>query len=1202
MHPKIGPYARQCGLSVLLAAFALTHAGCHRGPPETARHAVTNEYHGIQVVDDYQWLERSDDPAVRKWSAGQDKHARALLDKVPVRRDIEARLQQLYDKSSANYYDLCCRSGHVFALKSKPLGQQPSLVWLDSPNDLNSERVVVDPSASDKSGTAVINWYVPSRDGKLVAVSLSRDGSEQGSLSIYEVETGKKLPDEIPRVHLPTAGGSAAWNTDGTGLFYTRYPQPNAPLENGPEKASKEDANFYQRVYFHKIGAPTENDSYEVGKEFPRIAEVSLKSSEDGRYVLASVANGHGGQVAHHLRQPDGQWQQVTRFEDKVKQIEFGRDPLYIELPKDNALYLLSFKNASRGRILRLPIDQIGATPTAATNTSAPQQSGTFDLSKAKEIIAQGTLPIANFKPAATGIYFEELDRGPSQLRYFDFFDERRDKRLPVKGLYSVRQMLTLQGDELLFCTVSFTEPFLWSTYNPNKERDPMRPTALRGTAPADFDDIEVVREFVKSKDGARVPLNIIRRRGTRLEGQIPTLLTGYGSFGVSLTPDFDFTRRVWLDQGGIIAVANLRGGGEGGENWHQGGALTNKQHVFDDFIACARFLIRSNYTSPDKLAIEGVSNGGVLMGTVLTQHPELFRAVVSHVGIYDMLRAELDPNGTFSTAEFGSVQDAAQFEALFAYSPYHHVSNNVPYPSVLMLASAQDARVNPAHSRKMVARLQEATRNPQSETPPILLRTSVGTSHGMRTLSEMCDVFSFLFDQLGISYSLVERGPWSGGVTPHSAIVKAKMVRPLEVRLLVSTVPTFKSRVAHKVARASTNQNNVVEFSITGLKPDTQYYYALEVNRRMDKKKIGAFRTFPDRPSSFSFAYASCARSGSTSDVFDAIREDQPLFYMNIGDFHYLNITTNDRARFRSAYDLVLASPQQADLYRAVPFIYIWDDHDFGGNNSNRKASSHEAARLTYEEYVPHYVLASGEGDVPIYQSFSVGRAKFILTDLRSERDEARKRDTPQKSMMGAKQKQWFKQELLSAKDEYPLIFWVSSVPWLGDAHTNYYRGVSTNAEGFIHHTNVTVAMRRSDRNRGPGDEDHWSVYSNERREIADFIKSNHISGVCILHGDAHMLAADDGSHSDFATGGGAPIPVMCAAPLDQDASIKGGLYSQGIYKAHKHEGAFGFVTVTDRGSTIDVSYSGRNNKNQEKISLKFSVPATNHGARPRT
>src|SRR5678815_5735017 len=281
---------------------------------------------------------------------------------------------------------------------------------------------------------------------------------------------------------------------------------------------------------------------------------------------------------------------------------------------------------------------------------------------------------------------------------------------------------------------------------------------------------------------------------------------------------------------------------------------------------------------------------------------------------------------------------------------------------------------------------------------------------------------------------------------------------------------------------RSETNHGNVVEFPLANLEPDTPYYYALEIDGRLDRKKAGEFRTFPaPGPASFTIAFASCAKTGSTSDVFDRIRENHPLFYMNMGDFHYLNISTNDRARFRAAYDAVLASPQQADLYRHVPFVYIWDDHDFGGNNSNRKASSHEAARLTYDEYVPHYPLASGEGDVPIYQSFNAGRAKFILTDLRSERDAAAKKDTAEKTMMGAKQKAWFKKELLAAKEQYPLIFWVSSVPWLGDSHTNYYRNVSTNRYGFIHHTNLQAAASstRTNRNRPPADEDHWSVYS---------------------------------------------------------------------------------------------------------------------------
>ena len=465
--------------------------------------------------------------------------------------------------------------------------------------------------------------------------------------------------------------------------------------------------------------------------------------------------------------------------------------------------------------------------------------------------------------------------------------------------------------------------------------------------------------------------------------------------------------------------------------------------------------------------------------------------------------------------------------------------------------------------------------------------------------IQQLADVYAFLCDQLGIEYSVIDRGPWSGAITPTSAVIKAKLVREgMNTRLLVSTNPTLSKPVYFGSVRSETNHGDIVRFAVENLLPDTRYHYGLEIDGRLDRKKSGEFLTFPPPgPASFSIAFASCARTGSTSDVFDRIRDHHPLFYMNMGDFHYLNIQTNDRARFRAAYDAVLASPQQAELYRHVPFVYVWDDHDFGGNNSNRKASSHEAARLTYDEYVPHYPLplALSGDERPICQSFSVGRVKFILTELRSERDDVRKKDNGAKTMMGAKQKVWLKKELIEAKGKYPLICWVSSVPWIGQAGTNVYHGIKTNQFGFIHHTNlIENAGSSTNRNRVPADEDYWSVFSAERREMADFIKSNHIRGVCILHGDSHMLAADDGSHSDYATGGGAPLPVMCAAPLDQEASIKGGPYSQGIYRMKPGEGGFGLLTVTDKGDSIDVAYSGRNNKDEEKISLKFTVPAS--------
>jgi len=260
-----------------------------------------------------------------------------------------------------------------------------------------------------------------------------------------------------------------------------------------------------------------------------------------------------------------------------------------------------------------------------------------------------------------------------------------------------------------------------------------------------------VVREFAVSKDGTRIPLNIIRRKGTKLDGKNPALLTAYGGYGINESPYYSASLRVLLDHGFVFADANLRGGGEYGEAWHHAGSLTKKQNVFDDFAACARYLIDHKYTSAAKLGIEGGSNGGLLMGAELTQHPELFGAVVSHVGIYDMLRVELQPNGAFNVTEFGTVKEAEQFKALYAYSPYHHVVDGTNYPPVLFLTGANDPRVDPLNSRKMTARLQAS-----GTKHVVLLRTSSNSGHGIGTalserIAQQADVDAFLFDQLGV-------------------------------------------------------------------------------------------------------------------------------------------------------------------------------------------------------------------------------------------------------------------------------------------------------------------------------------------------------------------------------------------------------------------------------------------------------------------
>jgi prolyl oligopeptidase len=329
--------------------------------------------------------------------------------------------------------------------------------------------------------------------------------------------------------------------------------------------------------------------------------------------------------------------------------------------------------------------------------------------------------------------------------------DGKGETIVPIAKISAVQEMVALEDNSLLFRDVSYTEPAAWFHFVQGKA-EPVK-TALRNTSPVSFADIEVTREFTTSKDGTKIPLNVIRKKGIKQDGQNPTLLYGYGGYGISLSPNFDFTRRVWFDRGGVYVVANIRGGGEFGEEWHKAGNLTKKQNVFDDFAAAAEYLIKQKWTRPEKLAIQGGSNGGLLMGAMIAQHPDLVRAVVSSVGIYDMLRVELAPNGAFNVTEFGTVKDPEQFKALYAYSPYHHVVDGTKYPSVLMMTGANDGRVAPYHSRKMTARLEEATKSDN----PILLRTSSSAGHGQGTalserIKQLADIYSFLFAQLDMS------------------------------------------------------------------------------------------------------------------------------------------------------------------------------------------------------------------------------------------------------------------------------------------------------------------------------------------------------------------------------------------------------------------------------------------------------------------
>ena len=678
--------------------------------PKTMRKPVTDEYHGIPVEDPYRWLEDSRDAAVQAWADAQNQLVRETLDAIPQRADFYGRLKKIYSEASAEYYALQSRPGCIFAIKKQPPLQQPLLVTLSSVDDLSSERVLLDPNQLDPSGGTAIDFYVASLDGKKAAISISKGGSERGDLHIYDVETCQPLSDVITRVQIPTGGGSFAWTEDREGVYYTRYPRPG--------QRPDEDLDFYQQIYLHRIGQLESEDTYVIGKDFPKIAECLMDTTSDGRYLLLMVLNGDGGDVAHYIRDPQDNWTQVTHFEDEAKEAKLG---------PDEHLYVLSRQNAPLGKILRIPLDKP-------------------NLDAAQIVVPEGTLTIQSFLPTPNYLYVTELDGGPSRLRALDH-QGKQIANVPIEPVSGIWDLKRAEGDTVLFLGTSYLNPNNWSRYDP--EKNEVTRTVLFATSPADFGDCEVLREFATSRDGTRVPINIIRRKGTKLDGTNPGLLMGYGGYGVSLQPYFIPRLRVWLDLGGVAVIANLRGGGEYGEEWHQAGNLTKKQNVFDDFIACAEYLVKTNYTTPQRLCIEGGSNGGLLMGAALTQRPDLFRAVVSHVGIYDMLRVELDSNGAFNVTEFGTVTNPQHFEALYDYSPYHRVKQGTHYPAILLTAGANDGRVLAYHSRKMTALLQSASESGN----PILLRTSTA-GHGIGTpldeqIAEGADVFTFLASQL---------------------------------------------------------------------------------------------------------------------------------------------------------------------------------------------------------------------------------------------------------------------------------------------------------------------------------------------------------------------------------------------------------------------------------------------------------------------
>ena len=684
---------------------------------DTPKVPVCSTYHGLTVAEDYRWLEDAESDQTRSWTKAQDWLTRSYLENLPFRDAVRRRVAEVLMAEPVKYDSPRHAGSAYFALKHQP-PKQPFLVVLSDLDDLSDERVLVDPGEIGASGSTTIGWHQPAPDGSLVAVSLSTHDTQDGTVHVYQAPSGELTGAPVA---LGTTFGSLAWAGDSSGFWYTRYRSPGQRPDG--------DVGFYQEVWYHPLGDSLAEDRRELAGVFAdnRIAEHFLDASPDGHWVMDRAQKGDGGQWQVFVRaQAGGDWWLAADVSDKVTYAAFG----------PGALYLLSRLDAPHGKVLRLPL-RAGATITHAAEV-VPEA----------DVTIEGGALASPLAVTDRWLWLLDLDAGWSSLRRFDLYG-RPAGPVEVPPGFAVDGLVRLDEDEVGYATESFTEPRAW--WRASGQSAPRR-TALRTKTPLDFPEFEVGREFATSKDGTQVPVTLIVPRGTPRDGTAPALLTGYGGYGISIKPRFDPGWVPWLEQGGVVAVAHTRGGGEYGEDWHHAGRLTAKQNVFDDFAGCARFLIESHLTTSERLAILGGSNGGLLMGAMLTQHPGLSRAVVAMVPVMDMLRVELDPNGTFNVSEYGTVNDPELFHALRAYSPYHNVKDGTAYPATLLTAGESDPFAKAYHAKKMAARLQAAT----SSSQPVLLRARPG-GHGPGSLdqrvSELADIYAFLFDRLSIDY-----------------------------------------------------------------------------------------------------------------------------------------------------------------------------------------------------------------------------------------------------------------------------------------------------------------------------------------------------------------------------------------------------------------------------------------------------------------
>ena len=670
-------------LSIFMILTASVFAQTKIEYPQTKKVEQSDDYHGVKVADPYRWLEDDNSSETKAWVEAQNKVTFGYLNQIPERAKIKARLTELwnYEKYSAPSE----QGGKYFYSKNDGLQNQSVFYVSDSVKDQG--RVLLDPNKLSTDGTVALSGLTISDDGKMMAYGLSVSGSDWSEWRFREVETGKDLPDVLKDIKF----SGASWTKDGKGIFYSRFPVVD-------EKSRLTSLNYNQKIYYHKLGTPQIEDALIYERPDDKEMGVGGGVSEDGKWLIIYVSKGTS---------PKNQiwYKDLTNAGSKVLPLVDKLEANYNFIGNDGAtFYFETDKDASRSRVVSVDVAK--------------------NQKEWKEIIPEGRETLGGISFINDQFVANYLKDAYTQIRIYDM-NGKFVRNVELPGIGTAGGFGGERKDTETFYTFSSyaTPPTIYRYDLKTGKSEIFRQAQVKFNP----NDYEVKQVFYNSKDGTRVPMFITYKKGLKLDGTNPTLLYAYGGFNISLTPGFSVSRIAWMEMGGVYAVANLRGGGEYGKEWHEAAIKLNRQKAFDDFIAAGEYLVSSKYTSPKKLAIQGGSNGGLLVGAVLNQRPDLFGAALPAVGVMDMLRFNQFTAGRYWVDDYGSPQNASEFAALYKYSPLHNLKKGTKYPAVMVTTADHDDRVVPAHSFKYAATLQEA----QTGDAPVLIRIETKAGHG---------------------------------------------------------------------------------------------------------------------------------------------------------------------------------------------------------------------------------------------------------------------------------------------------------------------------------------------------------------------------------------------------------------------------------------------------------------------------------------